>query len=203
MSDFSAKFDTLSDEELVKLSSVGEKGAFDALFHRFSSLIKKTIRPYFLLGGDDEDLMQEGMIGLFKAINDFSPDKDCQFKQFALLCIKRQVLTAVKTASRKKHSPLNSYVSISNPLFDNNDLSLLDLLGSSSDGNPENIVIGKEVFDDVLKKMDKLLSKFERKVISLYLDGLGYQQIASVLEREPKSIDNALQRIKHKLSGIK
>jgi RNA polymerase sporulation-specific sigma factor len=153
-----------------------------------------------LIGADREDIIQEGMIGLYKAIRDFREDKLTSFKAFAELCITRQIITAIKTATRQKHIPLNSYVSLDKPIYDEeSDRTLMDVISGTKVMDPEELIINQEEFDDIEVKMGELLSDLERKVLVLYLDGRSYQEISEELNRHVKSIDNALQRVKRKL----
>ncbi len=157
-------------------------------------------RSYFLVGADREDIVQEGMIGLFKAIRDYKEDKLSSFKAFAELCITRQIITAIKTATRQKHIPLNSYVSLDKPIYDEeSDRTLLDVISEAKVTDPEEMIISQEEYTDIESKISELLSDLERKVLSLYLDGRSYQEISEQLNRHVKSIDNALQRVKRKL----
>lgn len=152
------------------------------------------------MGADREDIVQEGMIGLFKAIRDYKEDKLSSFKAFAELCITRQIITAIKTATRQKHIPLNSYVSLDKPIYDEeSDRTLLDVISESKVTDPEEMIISQEEYSDIELKISELLSDLERKVLSLYLDGRSYQEISEQLNRHVKSIDNALQRVKRKL----
>ena len=157
-------------------------------------------RSYFLIGADREDIVQEGMIGLYKAIRDFKGDKLASFKAFAELCITRQIITAIKTATSQKHIPLNSYVSLDKPIYDEeSDRTLMDVISGSKVLDPEELIINQEDYDYMEIKMAELLSDLERKVLALYLDGQSYQEISEELNRHVKSIDNALQRVKRKL----
>ena len=194
------ELELLRDEELVLVAQKGNELAIEILMARYKNLVRSKARTYFLAGADSEDMVQEGMIGLYKAIRDFDLEKQVTFKSFADMCIKRQVITAVKTATRQKHIPLNSYVSLSKPVFeDDTDKSLADVL-IKVDANPENIFISKENFEVVQTKVGEILSDFERTVLKMYLSGERYQEIAGSLNRSPKSIDNALQRVKTKLA---
>lgn len=190
----------MADEELVELVHKGNSDALDYLIHKYRQFVRAKARSYFLIGADREDLVQEGMIGLFKAIRDYKDDKSASFKAFAELCITRQIITAIKTATRQKHIPLNSYVSLDKPVFDEeSDRTLLDMLTGSKTMDPEELVINQEEFDHIEVKMTELLSDLEREVLALYLDGQSYQEISGELNRHVKSIDNALQRVKRKL----
>lgn len=190
----------LSDEDLVEAVRAGDDEALEHLIHRYKNFVKAKARSYFLIGADREDIVQEGMIGLYKSIRDYRDDKLTSFKAFAELCITRQIITAIKTATRQKHIPLNSYVSLDKPIYDEeSDRTLLDVICGSRVSDPEELIINQEEFVDIEIKMGEILSDLERKVLMLYLDGRSYQEIAVDLKRHVKSIDNALQRVKRKL----
>lgn len=195
----SQSFDSMRDEDIVKIAQSGNEDAFDFILHKFRPQVARKANSYFLAGADKDDIIQEGMIGLFKAIRDYKEDKEASFRSFAELCITRQIISAVKSASRLKHSPLNTYVSLDKPLKEGNgDSTLLNIIAEGSSSNPEDIIIGKENMEQVEIKMEEVLSNLECKVLSMYLSGLSYNAIASILKKDPKSIDNALQRIKKK-----
>ena len=197
---YKENYEALSDEELVELSSEGDKNATELLLSRYKNAVRSKARMYFLVGADRDDIVQEGMIGLFKAIRDFDNSKLASFKSFAELCVRRQIITAVKTATRKKHLPLNNYISLSKPAFDDEgDGTLSDFLAELKDSDPESLFIWKENAAIISEKMNEVLSKLEREVLGMYLEGKSYQEIAKIMQRPPKSIDNALQRIKKKL----
>lgn len=190
----------LEDEVLVELVHQGESDALDYLIQKYRNFVRAKARSYFLIGADKEDIVQEGMIGLYKAIRDFKEDKLSSFKAFAELCITRQIITAIKTATRQKHIPLNSYVSLDKPIYDEeSDRTLMDIISGAKVLDPEELIINQEEYDHIEIKMSELLSDLERKVLSLYLDGQSYQEISEELNRHVKSIDNALQRVKRKL----
>jgi RNA polymerase sporulation-specific sigma factor len=190
----------LEDEEIVDLVHSGDGEALDYLIYKYRNFVRAKARSYFLIGADKEDIVQEGMIGLYKAIRDFREDKLTSFKAFAELCITRQIITAIKTATRQKHIPLNSYVSLDKPIYDEeSDRTLMDILSGARVLDPEELIINQEELDNIEIKMAELLSDLERKVLALYLDGQSYQEISEELNRHVKSIDNALQRVKRKL----
>lgn len=190
----------LEDEQLVTLVHEGDGEALDFLIHKYQNFVRAKARSYFLVGADREDIVQEGMIGLYKAVRDFKGDKLSSFKAFAELCITRQMITAIKTATRQKHIPLNSYVSLGKPIYDDeSDRTLMDVLSGTQVTDPEELIVNREEVDDIELKMAELLSDLERKVLALYLDGRSYQEISEELNRHVKSIDNALQRVKRKL----
>ena len=195
------KFADFSDERLAQLSQAGDSEATEYLLSKYRTLVRRKARTYFLIGADSEDIVQEGMIGLFKAIRDYKEDRQSGFRAFAELCITRQIITAIKMATRQKHAPLNTYVSLNRPLgFEEYELTLLDIVSREEQGlDPEEIFIHREQFSDLGAKILDILSTLERKVLSLYIQGKSYQEIGAVLGKEPKSIDNALQRIKHKI----
>lgn len=195
-----ATFDELEDERVLKVVHDGNIQALEYLIFKYKNFVRAKAKSYFLIGADREDIIQEGMIGLYKAIRDYKGDKLSSFKAFAELCITRQMITAVKTATRQKHIPLNSYVSLDKPIYDEeSDRTLLDVICGSKVTNPEELLINQEEFDDIEDKLSEILSDLERKVLRLYLDGRSYQEISVDLKRHVKSIDNALQRVKRKL----
>lgn len=194
------RFTEMTDEELVSLVHSGNTEALDFLITKFRHFVRMKARSYFLIGADKEDIIQEGMIGLYKAIRDFRSDKLSSFRAFAELCIIRQIITAIKTATRQKHIPLNSYVSLDKPIYDEeSDRTLMDVLTGNGVDDPEELMINHEEFLYMEEKMGEVLSDLEREVLALYLDGQSYQEISDKLERHVKSIDNALQRVKRKL----
>lgn len=193
-------YETMTDEEVVQLAGSGDINAQEYLINKYKNFVRAKARTYFLLGGDKEDLIQEGMIGMYKAIRDYRPDKLSSFRAFAELCITRQIITAIKTATRQKHIPLNSYVSLNKPIYDeDSDRTLLDVITGSKITDPEELIINREEFDNIEEKMGELLSSLELRVLMYYLEGKSYQEIAEDLGRHVKSIDNALQRVKRKL----
>ncbi len=194
-------FENMTDEEIVADAKENDNTvALDYLINKYRNFVRAKARSYFLIGADREDIIQEGMIGLYKAIRDFRNDKLSSFRAFAELCVTRQIITAIKTATRQKHIPLNSYVSLNKPIYDeDSDRTLLDVLSGSKISDPEELVISREEFIDIEAKMGQILSDLEWKVLMSYLDGKSYQEIAVELERHVKSIDNALQRVKRKL----
>lgn len=195
-----SSFEDLSDEMLVSYIQAGDDEALAYLIQKYKHFVKTKSRSYFLIGADREDIIQEGMIGLYKSIRDFRGDKLSSFKAFAELCVTRQIITAIKTATRQKHIPLNSYVSLDKPIYEeDSDRTLLDIICGNKVSDPEELIINKEEYDDIEGKMDEILSELEREVLVLYLDGRSYQEIAEDLDRHVKSIDNALQRVKKKL----
>ena len=194
-------FENMTDEEIVAEAKENSNTiALNYLINKYRNFVRAKARSYFLIGADREDIIQEGMIGLYKAIRDFRNDKLSSFRAFAELCVTRQIITAIKTATRQKHIPLNSYVSLNKPIYDeDSDRTLLDVLSGSKISDPEELVISREEFIDIESKMGQILSDLEWKVLMAYLDGKSYQEIAMELDRHVKSIDNALQRVKRKL----
>lgn len=188
------------DEEIIRDAKAGDEKALEFLINKYKSFVRAKARTYFLIGADREDIIQEGMIGLYKAIRDFRGDKLSSFRAFAELCITRQIITAIKTATRQKHIPLNSYVSLNKPIFDEeSDRTLMDVISEESISDPEEMMINREEFAGIELKMGEILSSLEWEVLSKYLQGRSYQEIAVDLKRHVKSIDNALQRVKRKL----
>ena len=189
------KFESLTDEELIaEIKNNMNDSALDYLIHRYRSFVRAKARSYFLIGADREDIIQEGMIGFYKAVRDFKSDKLSSFHAFAELCVTRQIITAIKTATRQKHIPLNSYISLNKPIYDED-----YVLSGVKVADPEELVISREEFLAIERKMEEILSDLEWQVLMAYLDGKSYQEIAHGLNRHVKSIDNALQRVKRKL----
>lgn len=198
--EFCVTYAEVPDEETVELAQQGEQLAVEFLVDKYKNFVRAKARSYFLIGADREDIIQEGMIGLFKAIRDYRVDKLTSFRAFAELCITRQIITAIKTATRQKHIPLNSYVSLNKPIYDEeSDRTLMDIITTTGITNPEEIIISREEFIFIEKKMGEILSSLEWKVLMSYLEGKSYQEISLDLKRHVKSIDNALQRVKRKL----
>lgn len=196
-------YENKTDEELLELYRAGEADVMDYLLEKYKYVVRMKANTMFLLGGETDDLIQEGMIGLFKAIRDYRPDKDSSFATFAGLCITRQIYKAVEAASRKKHGPLNSYVSLS-PGDDSELTNQIHCqLKAPSLNNPENLLINQEEMEHFLEMLNQSLSPLEQQVLDLYLSGNNYHQIAEILEKPEKSIDNALQRMKQKIHRLR
>lgn len=192
-----------SDEELVALAQSGDSAAMDFILKKYSADVRATANRYFLVGAEHDDLVQEGMIGLFKAVQSYSPEKNAAFRSFAALCVTRNILTAIKGATRQKHLPLNSYISLDKPVYeDDHDLTLMDVVGRNETVNPEDIIISREKFIFFGDRLVKFLSKLECQVLLYYLRGESYTDIAARLGKDPKAIDNAIQRIRRKLRKI-
>lgn len=189
----------LTDEELIARIRMQDHDAMDYLLDKYRNMVKRETREIYMIGADSEDLMQEGMIGLFKAIRDYNEERNCSFHTFAVLCVKRQLLTAVTSSNRKKHHPLNHYISFYSQ-DEETKSSVMDILAAEENSNPESNLLMQEQMGGLVYKMDTLLSKYERNVLELYLDGLSYGRIAEELDKTEKSIDNAIQRIRKKLS---
>ncbi len=197
---FINNFENVLDEELVLYAHEGDEAALEHLINKYKNFVRAKARSYFLIGADREDIVQEGMIGLYKAIRDFRNDKLSSFRAFAELCITRQIITAIKTATRQKHIPLNSYVSLNKPIYDEeSDRTLLDILTAAKITDPEELIISREELVSIESKIGEILSGLELEVLMSYLQGKSYQEIACDLDRHVKSIDNALQRVKRKL----
>lgn len=195
-----SKFKDLPDEKVVIEAKSRNTKAQEYLINKYENFVKTKAKSYFLIGADKEDIYQEGMIGLYKAIRDFNPDKLTSFKAFAELCVTRQIITAIKTATRQKHIPLNTYISLNKPIYEEeSDRTLLDVLAGLKITDPEELVISKEEMMHIEKEISRVLSGLEMEVLMSYLDGKSYQEIACDLDRHAKSIDNALQRVKRKL----
>ena len=193
----------MSDNDIINLAQNKEDSAMEYLLEKYKPLVRQKTRKLFLIDGDKDDLIQEGMIGLFKAVRDYQAGKDAAFRTFADLCISRQLYSAIKKSNRLKNQPLNSYISIYSDEFNDADELAGDrtVISSGSDNiaNPEAIVIDRESAVDMQNQMFDKLSKMEREVLKRYLDGMTYQEIAADMKKSPKSIDNALQRIKGKI----
>lgn len=193
-------FENKLDEEIVIEAKKGNIRAQEYLMNKYQNFVKAKAKSYFLIGADKEDIYQEGMIGLYKAIRDFKADKLSSFKAFAELCVTRQIITAIKTATRQKHIPLNTYISLNKPVYDEeSDRTLLDILSMAKVSDPEELLISEEELKYIENEIGEVLSELEMEVLGSYLDGKSYQEIACDLNRHAKSIDNALQRVKRKL----
>ncbi len=193
-------FEEITEEEVIMFAKSGNSKAEEYIINKYKNFVRAKARSYYLIGADKEDIIQEGMIGLFKAIRDYNTDKMASFKVFAELCITRQMITAIKTATRQKHKPLNSYVSLNKPVFDEeSDRTLLDIIAGEKITNPEELMISKEEMNFMELLIKENLSSFEIKVLNFYLQGKTYNDISGLIDKPIKSIDNALQRIKRKL----
>ena len=193
-------YEAFSDEELIEKLRQGEDDITDYILEKYKPLVRKKTNAMYLIGGETEDLIQEGMTGLFKAIRDYKPDKDASFYHFAELCINRQLYSALEASNRKKHQPLNSYISLSEQ--EHPDAVAAELLVDKESG-PEQTVIEQEVWEEYKKRLAQNLSRMENQVLQYYLDGNHYIQIAEMMGKSPKSIDNALQRIRQKIRQMK
>lgn len=196
----SKDYSSCTDEELILQLRDGEYAITDFIMEKYKNLVRSKAKSMFILGADNDDLIQEGMIGLFKAIRDYDCGRDASFYTFAELCISRQMYTAVRASGRQKHTPLNSYISLyANNIDGDESTPLLDALASTKELNPEEVLIGKENAHDIEQAIEENLSPLEKEVLDLHLTGMSYTQIARVLGRDEKSTDNALQRIRSKL----
>ncbi len=189
------------DEEIITFVKDGHCDATEYLLKKYAPLVKKSIRTLYLIGADTEDLSQEGMIGLFKAIQGYNPTNNASFFTFAKLCINRQIYSAIKTSNRKKHSPLNSYVSFHSKINED-EIELIDNLEAGKDSNPEQIILDRESTTNIETILEEHLSKLEKQVLSLYLEGKSYTEIGNILNKTQKSIDNAIQRIREKVKRL-
>ena len=193
-------FSNIKDEDIIGFIREGDDSAQEYLMEKYKTLVKSKSRAYFLVGADREDIIQEGMIGLYKAVRDYQPDKNAAFRSFAELCINRQIITAVKTAGRRKHMPLNSSFSLNRAVFsEQEDQTYMDILESAEVTSPETLFIGQEDKQFIVEHIKNALSEFENNVLSLYLMGRTYSEIAGIMNKPEKSIDNALQRVKKKI----
>ncbi|PTX15577.1 RNA polymerase, sigma 30 subunit, SigH [Halanaerobium congolense] len=194
------EYKQMSDDELVELVHQGDMEAQETLIKRYKNFVLAKSRSYFLVGADREDIVQEGMIGLYKAVRDYKIERLASFRAFAELCITRQIITAIKAATRQKHQPLNTYISLNKPIYDEeSDRTLLDILKGGKLSNPEALFISNETYDLIESEISSMLSDLEFDVLQEYLDGKSYQKIAEALNKHVKSVDNALQRVKRKL----
>ena len=193
-------FDSMTDEQVVVLAQETDSPALEYLLNKYKNFVRTKARSYFLIGADHEDIVQEGMIGLYKSIRDYKEEKLSSFRAFAELCITRQIITAIKTATRQKHIPLNSYISLNKPIYEeDSDRTLLDVITEEGMSNPEEMIIDREDLSVIEGKIGQMLSDLEKEVLVRYMEGKSYVEIASEMGRHVKSIDNALQRIKRKL----
>jgi RNA polymerase sporulation-specific sigma factor len=193
-------FENMPDEDVVQLAQESDGAALEFLLNKYKNFVRTKARSYFLIGADHEDIVQEGMIGLYKAIRDYRKDKLKSFRAFAELCITRQIITAIKTATRQKHIPLNNYVSLNRPIYDeDSDRTLLDVITEEVPSNPEEMLIDREDLSVIEGRIGQMLSDLEKQVLVRYMEGKSYVEIGEEMGRHVKSIDNALQRIKRKL----
>ena len=198
-----SSYSNMEDEEIVEVAKEDNNIALEYLIYKYKGFVKCKARSYYLIGADKEDIIQEGMIGLYKAIRDYDKGKLTSFKAFAEICITRQIITAIKTATRQKHIPLNSYISLNKPIYDEgSDRTLLDIVSCIKVSDPEELMISREGLNSMEKRIKDILSELELEVLMSYVDGLSYQEIAEEMDRQVKSIDNALQRVKRKLEKI-
>ena len=188
------QYDGIKDEELISRFKNGESEILDYLMEKYKNMVRKKARTMFLIGGENDDLIQEGMIGLFKAVLDYQPDRDAAFHTFASICVDRQIYNAIQSSNRQKHQPLNSYISLSEQDGENE-----EHLGDNWGENPESIIIDQENVQDLEQEITATLSQMENQVLEYYLAGNGYGEIAWIMGKTPKSIDNALQRIRTKI----
>lgn len=197
-------FNKCSDETLIDIYRKGDEAAIEVLFERYKDIVRKKAKAMYLAGGDSDDLIQEGMIGLYKAVRDYDDTKEAAFKTFASMCINRHLINAVAVSNRKKNIPLNTYVSFDMPAYpdEDNETRLVDILKPESEQNPEKLFIDREYSDSFKKKLFDRLSSFEKQVLQLYMEDNDYRQIAMLLGKTPKSIDNAIQRIRAKANSI-
>ena len=197
----SEKYKAFTDDELVTMARNGDVDAEEYLIQKYRDTAKSRARLYFMVGGDKEDIVQEGMIGIFKAIRSYDPEKEASFRTFAELCISRQIITAIKQAGRLKHSPLNTSVSLWKQVSEeDNGNTLADILSSDSNSDPETVLLLTEIIDYVTKEDSKVFSELEMKVWMEYIQGKSCAQIAEEMGRTPKSVDNAIQRTKRKIN---
>lgn len=195
------KYDNMEDSQIITLINQGDEYALNYLLKKYQELVNMKINKYFMIGAEKEDIAQEGMIGLYKAIQSYNPEKQNSFKSFANICIERQLITAIKTSNRQKHMPLNSYLSLNTSAYDNNDegsVELIDTFNSNQSEDPLEMMMQKEHFAEVENAVNKSLSQFEKQVLDKFMKGKSYVRIAEELDSPVKSVDNAIQRIRKK-----
>ena len=195
------EYDKMTDEEIIKEIRNGDKQALTYLMNKYKEIVNLKVGKYFMIGAEKEDIIQEGLIGLFKAIKTYNAEKNNTFKTFANMCIERQLITAIKSSNRQKHMPLNSYLSLNMSAYDNeeeNGAELMDTFDSKTIEDPLETIINKEYYDEIEKSIDKTLSQFEKQVLDRYMKGESYVTIAKRLDSPVKSVDNAIQRIRKK-----
>ena len=193
-------FESMTDEQVVILAQETDGPALEYLLNKYKNFVRTKARSYFLIGADHEDIVQAGMIGLYKSIRDYKAERLSSFRAFAELCVTRQIITAIKTATRQKHIPLNSYISLNKPIYEeDSDRTLLDVITEEGMSNPEEMIIDREDLSVIEGKIGQMLSDLEKDVLVRYMEGKSYVEIADEMHRHVKSIDNALQRIKRKL----
>ena len=197
---YTQDYTVMTDEQVVRLAQEPDSQALEYLLNKYKNFVRTKARSYFLIGADHEDIVQEGMIGLYKAIRDYKEEKLSSFRAFAELCITRQIITAIKTATRQKHIPLNSYISLNRPIYEeDSDRTLLDVITEEGISNPEDMMIDREDLSFIEGRIGQMMSPLEKQVLVLYMEGKSYVEIAEAMGRHVKSVDNALQRIKRKL----
>ena len=197
---YTQDYNAMTDEQVVRLAQDTDSRALEYLLNKYKNFVRTKARSYFLIGADHEDIVQEGMIGLYKAIRDYKEEKLSSFRAFAELCITRQIITAIKTATRQKHIPLNSYISLNRPIYEeDSDRTLLDVITEEGLSNPEDMMIDREDLSFIEGRIGQMMSPLEKQVLVLYMEGKSYVEIAEAMGRHVKSVDNALQRIKRKL----
>ena len=197
---YTQDYESMTDEQVVRLAQGTDSQALEYLLNKYKNFVRTKARSYFLIGADHEDIVQEGMIGLYKAIRDYKAERLSSFRAFAELCVTRQIITAIKTATRQKHIPLNSYISLNKPIYEeDSDRTLLDVITEEGMSNPEDMLIDQEDLSFIEGRIGQMLSGLEKEVLVRYMEGKSYVEIADEMGRHVKSIDNALQRIKRKL----
>ena len=197
---YTQDYESMTDEQVVRLAQGADNQALEYLLNKYKNFVRTKARSYFLIGADHEDIVQEGMVGLYKSIRDYKEEKLSSFRAFAELCITRQIITAIKTATRQKHIPLNSYISLNKPIYEeDSDRTLLDVITEEGMSNPEDMMIDREDLSFIEGRIGQMLSGLEKEVLVRYMEGKSYVEIADEMGRHVKSIDNALQRIKRKL----
>ena len=197
---YTENYNNVKDEDLIRKIKSGDNNALDYLLNKYQEVVNMKVSRYFIIGAEKEDIIQEGLIGLYKAIKNFEPEKQNSFKSFANLCIERQLITAIKSSNRQKHMPLNSYLSLNMSAYDNedDDTSIYDIFDANLIEDPLDTITKKEYYKDVEQQIDKTLSTFEKRVLNELVNGNSYMVIAQKLNSTVKSVDNAIQRIRKK-----
>lgn len=196
---YGLRFDTMEDEDIVELANANNSQALEFIIYKYKNFVRSKVRTYFIVGADKDDIIQEGMIGLYKAIKDYDRGRLASFRSFAEICITRQIITAIKTATRMKHMPLNFYISLNKPVYEESERTLEDVIPEEKNIDPMELFIGREDLDIIESKIGEVLSPLELEVLMSYLEGRTYQEISGTIHRDVKCIDNALQRVKRKL----
>lgn len=199
--DMNNSYDDMTDEELIEEFRKGNSDAEEYLLYRYIGIAKKVVSSFYLIGAEKDDLLQEALLGLYKAIKEYNPDRNCSFKSYACVCIKRHIITVIRSSTRQKHNPLNNYVPFNILTYEDKEMYLPEKIINYNTDDPENIVVLKERDSIITYTVENRLSKFEKKVLSCYFSGMSYTEASNALNTDVKAIDNALQRIKKKMKS--